>query len=260
MNWLALVAYFFGGLFAANAVPHWVAGLMGRSFQTPFAKPPGKGLSSPTVNVLWSFSNVVFSYLLTAGVGAFHLRDASDVIAFGTRCAGDQPPTGTSLRSALSRRCTFHVHEGRKLRYIPVPPELITSACGRAALWVSNVGTWMQRVAQDWLVLTQLTHHDATALGIVMALQFAPQLLLLPWTGLAADRLNQRRLLMVNPGHDGPPGLSFRALLPWRAQSSFGRSTCWPSCQAPPQLWTPRSVRRLWRRWSVMRTCRMLSP
>jgi MFS family permease len=62
---------------------------------------------------------------------------------------------------------------------------------------VSNVGTWMQRVAQDWLVLTQLTHHDASALGIVMGLQFAPQLLLLPWTGSAADRLNQRKLLMT---------------------------------------------------------------
>ncbi|MGA9071490.1 MAG: MFS transporter [Terracidiphilus sp.] len=65
-----------------------------------------------------------------------------------------------------------------------------------AGALVSNAGTWMQRVAQDWLVLTQLTHHDATALGIVTGLQFAPQLLLLPWTGLAADRLNQRKLLM----------------------------------------------------------------
>ncbi len=62
---------------------------------------------------------------------------------------------------------------------------------------VSNVGTWMQRVAQDWLVLNQLTHHNASALGIVMGLQFAPQLLFLPWTGLAADRLNQRKLLML---------------------------------------------------------------
>ncbi len=62
---------------------------------------------------------------------------------------------------------------------------------------VSNIGTWMQRVAQDWLVLTQLTDHDASALGIVMGLQFAPQLLLLPWTGSAADRLNQRKLLML---------------------------------------------------------------
>ncbi|MDR3727087.1 MAG: MFS transporter [Terracidiphilus sp.] len=66
-----------------------------------------------------------------------------------------------------------------------------------AGALVSNAGTGMQRVAQDWLVLTQLTHHDAAALGVVMGLQFAPQLLLLPWTGLAADRLNQRKLLML---------------------------------------------------------------
>ena len=66
-----------------------------------------------------------------------------------------------------------------------------------AGALVSNVGTWMQRVAQDWLVLTQLTHHDASALGIVVSLQFAPQLLLLPWTGSAADRLNQRKLLIL---------------------------------------------------------------
>jgi MFS family permease len=66
-----------------------------------------------------------------------------------------------------------------------------------AGALVSNIGTWMQRVAQDWLVLTQLTHHDASALGIVIGLQFAPLLLLLPWTGLAADRLNQRKLLMA---------------------------------------------------------------
>ncbi len=64
-----------------------------------------------------------------------------------------------------------------------------------AGALVSNVGTWMQRTAQDWLVLTQLTHHNATAVGVVSALQFGPQLLLLPWTGLAADRLDRRRLL-----------------------------------------------------------------
>ena len=55
----------------------------------------------------------------------------------------------------------------------------------------------VQRPAQDWLVLTVLTHRSASALGVVMALQFAPQLLLLPWTGSAADRLNQRKLLML---------------------------------------------------------------
>ena len=62
---------------------------------------------------------------------------------------------------------------------------------------VSNVGTWMQRTAQDWMVLTQLTHHNASAVGTVMACQFGPQLLLLPWTGFAADHFNQRKLLMV---------------------------------------------------------------
>ena len=65
-----------------------------------------------------------------------------------------------------------------------------------AGALVSNIGTWMQRIAQDWLVLTQLTHHDASALGIVIGLQFAPLLLLLLWTGSAADRFNQRKLLM----------------------------------------------------------------
>ena len=62
---------------------------------------------------------------------------------------------------------------------------------------VSNIGTWMQRTAQDWLVLAELTNKNATSLGIVMALQFGPQLLFLPITGLASDRLNRRKLLMV---------------------------------------------------------------
>lgn len=62
---------------------------------------------------------------------------------------------------------------------------------------VSNIGAWMQRIAQDWLVLTQLTHQDASAVGLVTALQFAPQALLLPWTGYAADRFDRRTLLFV---------------------------------------------------------------
>ena len=62
---------------------------------------------------------------------------------------------------------------------------------------VSNVGTWMQRIAQDWLVLTQLTDDDATAVGITMALQFGPAVLLLPLTGTVADRMDRRRLLLI---------------------------------------------------------------
>jgi MFS family permease len=81
-----------------------------------------------------------------------------------------------------------------------------------AGALVSNIGTWMQRIAQDWLVLTQLTHHDASALGIVMALQFAPQLLLLPWTGFAADHFNQRKLLIVTQAAMGVLALALGAL------------------------------------------------
>ena len=62
---------------------------------------------------------------------------------------------------------------------------------------VSNVGTWMQRTAQDWIVLAQLTDQSATAVGTVMALQYAPLVLLLPVTGLAADRLDRRKLLLA---------------------------------------------------------------
>jgi MFS family permease len=62
---------------------------------------------------------------------------------------------------------------------------------------VSNIGTWMQRTAQDWIVLAELTNHNATAVGIVMGLQFGPQLLLLPVTGWAADRFNRRKLLFI---------------------------------------------------------------
>ena len=61
---------------------------------------------------------------------------------------------------------------------------------------VSNVGTWMQRIAQGWLVLTQLTHNNAAALGVVMELQFGPHLLLFPLTGFAADHLDRRKLLL----------------------------------------------------------------
>jgi MFS family permease len=78
--------------------------------------------------------------------------------------------------------------------------------------FISNVGTWVQRTAQDWLVLTQLTHHDASAVGLVMALQFGPQLLLLPWTGFAADHWNQRKLLIVTQATMGILALALGAL------------------------------------------------
>lgn len=63
---------------------------------------------------------------------------------------------------------------------------------------VSNTGTWMGRVAQDWLVLTILTDHSAVALGTVTGLQFLPFLLLAPWAGMIADRFPKRQILLVS--------------------------------------------------------------
>jgi MFS family permease len=77
-----------------------------------------------------------------------------------------------------------------------------------AGAFVSNIGTWVQRTGQDWLVLTQLTHQSASAVGVVMALQFAPQFLLLPWTGFAADHLNQRKLLIATQAAMGALALT----------------------------------------------------
>ncbi|MET0617993.1 MAG: MFS transporter [Luteibacter sp.] len=81
-----------------------------------------------------------------------------------------------------------------------------------AGAFVSNIGTWMQRTAQDWLVLTELTPHNASAVGTVMALQFGPQLLLLPWTGFAADHYDQRRLLMATQATMGALALALGLL------------------------------------------------
>jgi hypothetical protein len=83
MEWPHLVSYFFGGAFLTNAVPHFVAGVMGEPFQSPFAKPPGQGLSSSTVNVLWGFFNLVVGYVLLCRVGDFDLRSTSDAVALG---------------------------------------------------------------------------------------------------------------------------------------------------------------------------------
>ena len=62
---------------------------------------------------------------------------------------------------------------------------------------VSNIGTWMGRVAQDWVVLTELTDNSASALGVVTGLQFLPMLVLAPWTGAVTDRYSKRALLML---------------------------------------------------------------
>jgi hypothetical protein len=103
MPWYWYVSYFFGGAFLANAIPHFVSGTMGRSFQTPFAKPPGKGLSSSTVNVLWGAFNVAAGYLLICQVGDFDLRRPIHVLAAGS---------GALLIAVMSSRLFGRFHGG----------------------------------------------------------------------------------------------------------------------------------------------------
>jgi hypothetical protein len=83
MTWLDYACYFFGGVLLGNGIPHFVSGTMGRAFQSPFARPPGKGLSSALVNVAWGAVNLVAGYVLLLHVGTFDFRDAWDALSFG---------------------------------------------------------------------------------------------------------------------------------------------------------------------------------
>jgi hypothetical protein len=103
MTWLHDLSYLFGGAFLTNAIPHFVSGVMGRPFQSPFAKPPGEGLSSSTVNVLWGFFNLAVGYALICRVGEFDLRSTEDVIALGL---------GTLLMALLMARMFGRLHGG----------------------------------------------------------------------------------------------------------------------------------------------------
>jgi hypothetical protein len=103
MQWIHDLSYFFGGAFLANAVPHFVSGMMGRPFQSPFAKPPGQGLSSSTVNALWGCFNLAVGYILICRVGEFDLRATEDIVAAGL---------GVVLMSTLMARRFGRFHGG----------------------------------------------------------------------------------------------------------------------------------------------------
>jgi hypothetical protein len=83
MRWYHYLSYFFGGAFLANALPHLGNGISGHAFQSPFASPPGIGLSSSIVNVLWGLFNLAVGYLLTCRVGNFDLRKTWHVLVLG---------------------------------------------------------------------------------------------------------------------------------------------------------------------------------
>ena len=105
MLWLHYLSWFFGGAFLTNVIPHFVSGVMGRAFQSPFAKPPGEGLSSSTVNVLWGFCNIVVGYVLVCRVGDFGLGNTGDVLACGA---------GVLLISLFSARHFGNFHGGNQ--------------------------------------------------------------------------------------------------------------------------------------------------
>ncbi|MBO9498767.1 MAG: hypothetical protein J7496_12860 [Novosphingobium sp.] len=98
-----LLACFFGGAFLINALPHLVAGTMGRAFQSPFASPPGKGLSSATVNVVWGCANLVMFYWLTFKAAAIDPDRVGDVVVFGL---------GVLVLGAFLARCFGPLHGG----------------------------------------------------------------------------------------------------------------------------------------------------
>jgi len=109
----AWISYFLGGAFLANAVPHLVNGVSGRTHQTPFAKPAGEGLSSSTVNVLWAFANLAVGWLLTFKAGldlgslvhVFFAGSGALVISvllakhFGKFHGGNSPPPEGKIRN-----------------------------------------------------------------------------------------------------------------------------------------------------------------
>ena len=83
MVWLHLLAYFFAGVFSANFVPHFVSGVLGRTFPTPFASPPFRGPSSSRVNVLYALFNLAVAYVLLLRVGTFEPRSSMHAGALG---------------------------------------------------------------------------------------------------------------------------------------------------------------------------------
>ncbi len=103
MRWYHSVAYFFGGAFLANALPHLGNGISGHAFQSPFASPPGVGLSSSSVNVVWGLFNLAVAYLLVCRVGNFDLRKTLPVLHLGA---------GILIMSLMLARTFGRLHGG----------------------------------------------------------------------------------------------------------------------------------------------------
>ena len=115
-RWYHFIAYFFGGAFLANTIPHLVNGISGSPFQSPFASPPGEGLSSSMVNVLWGMFNLVVAYVLVARVGRFDLRQTRHVIVLGLGVLGH----GTHACMDIWKISWRHTLTARKKKVSPL--------------------------------------------------------------------------------------------------------------------------------------------
>jgi len=80
MSWYDYLAYLFAGAFLANSIPHFIHGISGKKFPTPFARPMVKGKSSPVVNVIWGVINFLIGYALVFGVGQFQFGFTLDAL------------------------------------------------------------------------------------------------------------------------------------------------------------------------------------
>ena len=80
MAWYDYLAYFFAGGFLANGVPHFIHGISGKDFRTPFSRPMITGVSSPLLDVVWGFANFLIGYALVFGVGKFQLGFSLDAL------------------------------------------------------------------------------------------------------------------------------------------------------------------------------------
>jgi hypothetical protein len=103
MRWYHDVAYFFGAIFLANFIPHFFNGISGAPFQSPFSSPPGEGLSSSVLNVVWGLMNLAVAYLLLVRVGNFDVRRWRNIGVFAV---------GFAIMSLLLARHFGQFHGG----------------------------------------------------------------------------------------------------------------------------------------------------
>ena len=251
------LSYFFGGAFLANAIPHFVSGMMGRPFQSPFAKPPGQGLSSSTVNVLWGFFNIVVGYVLVCRVGDFELRDTATSSRSASACS-----RWRSSRARISAASTAamrrSVDDGSICGRLPIPGRIQLSSLGRRRLRLQR--RHLDAAHGPGLAGAHPAHPSrrfGRRPGHGAAVRAAAPL-------AALDRLRRRSFQSAqaadrHAGDDGRPRAGAGRSSPSPAPCSSGTSTSSPFCSAAPRRSMRRCARPSSRNWWATRTCTMRS-